>query len=159
MDWFEQGIWKARTMLKSYALKLLCNVDDADDAVQHVMLKAVENRASFERGTNLDAWLMTILKNHVFGKARRGKRVVYTDNLGYADSIVAPDNPERAMIVAEGLDEVFRLKDKQADAVVLAGLGLSYSEMSDQLNAPEGTLKSRINRARVQLAKTGALNG
>ena len=165
MDQFEQGVWASRRLLKNYALKNIGHADDADDLVSQTMVNALANRKRFD-GRNLEGWLMTILKNLIRDRFNKGyrkqkgggprlQRLTYTGELDYADHIVAPENPERAMILAEAWDALLDLPDAQADAVVLAGIGCTYQEMQEITGVAMGTVKSRVHRAHEALA--GAL--
>lgn len=152
MDWFEQGLWKAKTRLKSYAMRLVGNIDDADDAVQHTFMQAVANRGSFVRGTNLDAWLTTILKNHVKTRwKRKDNGIEFTGEPNYADHIPAASDPERNVIVMQGFDAISRLPDDMKYAVVQLGLGMTYTALAAEIGVCDGTVKSRGHRARLKL--------
>jgi RNA polymerase sigma-70 factor (ECF subfamily) len=161
MDWFEHRMWNAKSTLKAFAMKLYRNVDDADDAVQDTMLRAITHRDSFVRGTNMEGWLMTILKNRfrIAKKSGHAKRMTFTDDPRYADHILAADSPERAMIVAETFDAFGAvLVEAQRDTLMLLGLGFSYAQVAAHEDVAEGTVKSRAKRGRERLVEmVGAL--
>lgn len=148
MDDFEAGVWAARAKLKSFAMRLYRNTDDAEDAVQDAMLRALANREKFEAGTNLMGWLGTILMNRFRHRVRREKRVVYTGDARYADHLTASDNPERAVIVSEAFDSLHSLPDVQREAVVQYGLGISYAEQAQREGVSEITVRVRAHRGR-----------
>lgn len=162
MTTFENGLLGAQAMLKRFALSLLRNEDEANDAVQETMLRALANREQFTLGTNLQGWLVTILRNYVRGSKRKGARrdgqfegprILYTDYDNYADHIVDPGNPEKDLIDKETFfGVVCRLPEKWHEAVLRAGLGFSQKEMARDLQIAEGTVKSRVFRARERLA-------
>lgn len=168
MTTFEGGLLDAQVMLKKFALFLVRNEDEANDAVQETICRALVNRDQFEAGTNLDAWLVTILRNYVRSTKRKGwrrgdattaegPRVLFTDNNHYADHLPAPGNPEKDLIDKETfIDTVCRLPEAWYDVTVRAGLGFSQKELSRTLGVPQGTVKSRLHRARMHLAKEAA---
>jgi RNA polymerase sigma-70 factor (ECF subfamily) len=147
------------------AVRLTRNVDDAQDLVQETYLKAIRARERFTRGTNLKAWLYTIL-NNTWRNRRRDEgraRIEYNSDAveqaagGVSGlSTVSVDSPETLLLrgtldtdlkkALEGLPEVFR------EAVWLRDVEeLSYQEIADVLALPIGTVMSRISRGRKQL--------
>lgn len=160
MDWFEQGLWRAKTVLKSFALKLYMNVDDADDAVQQTFVQAIAHRGSFTRGTNLDGWLMTIMMNkfRAMKRSSHAKRMTFTDDPRYSDHVPSADNPERSLIVKEMMAAVDRLPTKMREPIILMGCGCAQAEVAEMLDVPQGSIKSRVFRGREKLVEmTGGL--
>lgn len=156
MDWFEKGIVVQRPMLMRLAMKFYRDVTAAEDAVQDTFMRALANRASFARGSNLAAWLTTILKNAFLAGARRNwnQRVILTGDPGYADHIPSADNPERAIIVSETYSEFeSELVEAQKSTLMLLGLGFTYQQVAEHEDISEGTVKSRAKRGRDRLAE------
>lgn len=155
MDWFEEGICKRRGMLKSFAMKLYRNTEDADDAVQATMLRALANRDRFEQGTNLGGWLMSILKNDAKSKwKRKDHATVYTGDSFYADHVVAAGDPERNLIVAQALSTLSAVKNRGfAEATLMHGMGHAYAEVAKKQSIPINTVKTRVCRGRNALAE------
>lgn len=145
------------------ALRLARNADAAQDLVQDTYLKAFRARHRFAAGTNLKAWLYTILHNTWRNRRRdvARARVEFdsetVEELGEAPGLSSPiENPETLLLRAnlgaelkaalEALPEAFR------EAVWLRDVDeLSYQEIADVLHVPIGTVMSRISRGRKQL--------
>jgi RNA polymerase sigma-70 factor (ECF subfamily) len=146
--------------LRAFAISWTRNVDQAEDLVQETVLRAWDKRASFEPGTNLNAWLFTILRNQHFSQHRRkGREVEDVDGI-YASGLVAlPDQVDRLEMqdMSAALD---RLHPDQREALLLIGAqGLSYEEVAEVTGVALGTVKSRVNRARSRLAALLGLDG
>ena len=143
--------------LKPFAMKLTRDRDDANDLLQETMLKAFTNREKFADGTNLKAWLYTIMKNTFITNyqrmARRNTFIDTTENLHYINSKesiaqnaaygkLAMDDIEAAL---HKLDEVYKTPFK------LYIRGFKYHEIAERLQIPIGTVKNRIHIARKSL--------
>lgn len=146
------------------ALRLTRQADAAQDLVQDTYLKAFRARARFERGTNLKAWLFTILHNTWRNRRRDSarSRVEFdsdtVDHVSEAGTTLAPpgDTPEslllRASLDAELEEALAALPDAFREAVWLRDVeDLSYQEIAGALGVPIGTVMSRISRGRKQL--------
>lgn len=143
--------------LYSFALKLARSRDDAEDLVSDTMLRAIERWEQYHLGTNIRAWLFTILY-HVFvsRKRRIDAREVQQpeDTEGWAlFEAVGEADPEGRFYDSFLDDEITRairaLPDEYRAAVVLSDLqGLRYAEIAEALGVPEGTVKSRLFRGR-----------
>ncbi len=143
--------------LYSFALKLARSRDDAEDLVSDTMLRAFERWEQYHLGTNIRAWLFTILY-HVFvsRKRRIDAREVQppTDADGApAFEPVGEADPEGRFYDSFLDDEIVRaidaLPDEYRAAVVLSDVhGLRYAEIAGILDIPEGTVKSRLFRGR-----------
>ncbi len=154
---FSYSLDKLSSSLKPFAMKLTRDVDDANDLLQDTMVKAFTNRDKFTEGTNLKAWLYTIMKNTFITNyqkmIRRGTFVDTTDNLHYinsSDSLIengaygsfAMDDIQVAI---ENLDEVYKTP------FMMHFRGFKYHEIADKLQIPIGTVKNRIHIARKLL--------
>ena len=123
-------------------------------------LRAISKHEKFEAGTNLAAWLMTILRNLFYSGRRRTQREVEdADGIHAATMISIPDQ-EDAIIVQDLHAALAKLPRGQRDAIMLVGAeGMAYEEAAAALGVNVGTLKSRVNRARNRLAELMGLIG
>ena len=145
--------------LRAFAVSLCGNMERADDLVQETLLKACKNIHTFEEGTNLKAWLFTILRNAYFSEHRRLRREVEdADGIYAAQAAVHPNQPGH-MDMQEFQAALARLPDDQKEALVLVGAaGFSYEEAAEISGCAVGTIKSRVNRARTKLAELLGVN-
>lgn len=138
--------------LRAFARSLTRNRTEADDLVQETLLKALSNIDKFDPGTNLRAWLFTILRNTYYTEIRKRRR----ENDGMAtlaqqDSNMGPGQ-EWAVTLTSLKEALELLPADQREALVLVGAaGLSYEEAADVCGCALGTIKSRVNRARAKL--------
>ena len=146
----------------SFALRLARSRDDAEDLVSDTILRAFERWEQYHLGTNIRAWLFTILY-HVFVSRKRridAREVQQPDDTeGWAlFEAVGEADPEGQFYDSFLDDEVTRairsLPEEYRAAVVLSDLqGLRYAEIAEMLAVPEGTLKSRLFRGRRLLQR------
>ena len=116
-------------------------------------MRAIAHIDSFRPGSNLEAWLFTILRNQFFSECRWRNRLVGDVDGKYAEALtVLPE--QVGWSVAEDLDGAMRkLSPNQRDALLLIGeSGYSCEEAAAILNCGVGTVKSRVHRARIELA-------
>jgi len=139
--------------LRAFALSLTQNSQHADDLVQDTLLKALSNLDKFQEGTNLRAWLFTILRNSFYNDIRYQK---YHQTSPIDD--VAPGNlesratQEKYIEFKDVLKGLNGLVPEQREAIILiAAEGLSYEEAAAVCGCPVGTVKSRLSRARQRL--------
>ena len=141
--------------LYSFALKLARQRDDAEDLVSDTILRAFDRWEQYRLGTNIRAWLFTILY-HVFvsRKRRVDRREVPSDGENWPTvEAIGEADPEGRFYDSFLDDEIVRaiaaLPDEYRSAVVLSDLqGLRYAEVAEALGVPEGTVKSRLFRGR-----------
>src|SRR6186997_3668360 len=88
-DSVRKAVLSAVPSLRAFAISLCGNVDRADDLVQETLLRALANIDSFQPGTNMSAWLFTILRNHFRTEYRKRRREVEDADGGYADRLTA----------------------------------------------------------------------
>ncbi|MBI3932578.1 MAG: sigma-70 family RNA polymerase sigma factor [Acidobacteria bacterium] len=135
--------------------------DEAEDLTQEIFLKVFRSLDKFNRDADFSTWLSSVARNYCIDRYRANKRereVLVEDLLAFDTAPASSGNPHRALedrdrqsFVRKGLDQ---LPEKLREAVVLRDLaGLSYQEMAERLALPEGTVKSRINRGREELAR------
>lgn len=140
--------------LRAFALSLTRNRATADDMMQDAVLKAWTNMDKFQPGTNMRAWLFTILRNNFYSSRRKlNREVADVDNV-FSDTLsVKPDHDGRLQMMdfKSALNE---LPDEQREALILVGAsGFSYEDAADMCGVKTGTIKSRVNRARARLAE------
>ena len=150
----KQAMFAALPHLRAFAISLSGNIDRADDLVQETLLRALTHIHHFERGTNLQAWLFTILRNLFHSDYRKRRREV-EDPDGIMASKVAVMPEQGAKLDFDDLRlAMAKLSPEQREALVLVGAeGLTYEEAAQICNTHIGTIKSRVNRARNRLAQ------
>src|SRR6478672_5667750 len=140
--------------LRAFAWSLSHNGSDADDLVQDTLIKAWTNRDKFEMGTNLRAWLFTILRNTYYTAVVRRRREVRDETGKYAAQLSQSPTQDWSVAVRALQAALQQLPDEHREALVLVGAaGLSYEEAAEICNCALGTIKSRVNRARARLLK------
>ncbi|WP_158044818.1 sigma-70 family RNA polymerase sigma factor [Skermanella pratensis] len=139
-------------MLKRYAMKLARNPPDADDLVQDCLLRALARAHQFEPGTNLPAWLMTILRNLFINRYQRGRRIVEVE-LEPEIAEVSIDAPQvHSVALQDAAMAIQDLKPDQRQLIEKCGVeGISYEDAAAELGVSVGTIRSRLSRARSQL--------
>ena len=143
------------------AYKFTGKHDEAEDLTQEIFLRVFRSLEKFNRDADFSTWLSSVARNHCIDHYRASKRereVLVEDLVAFDLAPASSGNPHRALeerdrrsFVRRGLE---MLPEKLREAVVLRDLqGLSYQEMAERLHLPEGTVKSRINRGREELAR------
>lgn len=154
---FESQIVEFRPKLLRYAMSLCHNVDTAEDLVQTTLLSALTHRDKFATGTNLHAWLSTILRNTYFTAFRKKGREIRESDLPEGSMPVrsVSGNQESAfhMLEVEAVIEKHFPETWKRHVQQLIQ-GNSYVEMAKAESVAEGTIKSRVNRLRVFLRDT-----
>ncbi|HZZ33590.1 MAG TPA: sigma-70 family RNA polymerase sigma factor [Phenylobacterium sp.] len=140
--------------LRAFAWSLCHNRSDADDLVQETLIKAWSNRQRFEPGTNLRAWLFTILRNTYYTAVLRRRREVRDETGEYAGALRSAPSQDWSIALHSLQEAMLKLPDEHREALVLVGAaGLSYEEAAEICGCALGTIKSRVNRARTRLLK------
>jgi len=141
--------------LRAFAVSLCGDRDRADDLVQETLFKAWNHLDSFKEGTNLKAWLFTILRNTYFSERRKRKREVEDADGSYAARLSSRPEQPGHMDMRDFQEALSHLPEDQREALVLVGAaGFSYEEAAEISGCAVGTIKSRVNRARGRLADT-----
>jgi RNA polymerase sigma-70 factor, ECF subfamily len=144
--------------LRAFALSLSRNVDRADDLVQETLLRAFSNWRRFEPDSNLQAWLIIILRNAFYSEQRSRRREVEDGNGAYAKTLVTQAEQGGRLECDKLSKALGRLPYEMREAVLLIGAyGFSYREAASLCDCAIGTIKSRVNRARAYLAAALAL--
>ena len=154
---FSRSLTALLPYTKGYARTLAgSNRDDSslyEDFAQTAMLKAWENRHQFVPGTNLKAWLYTILRNTIVSHRRHYWRERLTDQVDQERQDDSA-NPEQAVAARQSIRRIGLLKQAHQDVLKDLGWdGLSYSQSAARHHVPTGTIKSRVARARTILAQ------
>jgi RNA polymerase sigma-70 factor (ECF subfamily) len=140
--------------LRAFAISLSGNIDRADDLVQGTLLRAIANINSFQPGTNMLAWLFTILRNLFTSEYRKRRREVEDVDGSYLASLTFAPRQHGDLEFKEFLAALAKLPLVQREALLLVGAsGFSYDEAAAICGTPVGTIKSRTNRARTLLAE------
>ena len=139
--------------LRAFAISLSGNVDRADDLVQETILRALANIHSFQPGTNLPAWLFTILRNLFRSEYRKRRREVEDADGSFAQTLKSNPDQIGRIEFQEFREALAQLPQDQREALILVGAsGFSYEEAADICECAVGTIKSRVNRARKKLS-------
>jgi RNA polymerase sigma-70 factor, ECF subfamily len=140
--------------LRAFGASLSGSTQLADDLVQETLLKAWHHAASFTEGTNFKAWLFTILRNTYYSiYRRRGREVQDTDGF-YASQVAVSASQDGHMDLADFRKALIQLPEEQREALIMIGAtGLSYEEAAGICGVAIGTMKSRVNRARMRLSE------
>jgi len=153
-----------RTLVSTYTRRVFAlsyrftgRLDEAEDLTQEIFVKVYENLGRFGDGS-FPAWLMTLARNHAIDHYRSRREDVALD-AGLFESLASPQEgpfhrlarEERKSLVHRGLRS---LPPELRQPLILCDLeGLAYDEVATIMNLPLGTVKSRINRGRIELAK------
>lgn len=141
--------------LRAFANSLCGDPTRADDLVQDTLVKAWSNLEGFEKGSNLKAWLFTILRNTYFSELRKRRREVEDADGALAERMSVMPEQHVHMDLVDFKKAFGSLSDDQKEVLLLVGAeGFSYEEAAEITNAAVGTVKSRVNRARVALNKS-----
>src|SRR6202008_2082362 len=149
-----EAMLSAVPSLRAFAISLSGNVDRADDLVQETLLRALANIHSFQPGTNMSAWLFTILRNLFRSEYRKRRREVEDADGSFAESLKSHPEQLGRVEFQEFRTALAQLPAEQREALILVGAsGFSYEEAADICGCAVGTIKSRVNRARTRLAQ------
>ena len=158
-DVFRDQLIAAIPSLRAFAVSLSGNATRADDLVQETLVKAWANHSSFEPGTNLRAWLYTILRNEFYSQMRKKAREIEDSDGALAARLAVHPGQQGHMDMVDFRKALSLLPDDQREALVLVGAtGLSYEEAAEVCGCAVGTIKSRVSRARSRLAEVMQLD-
>ncbi len=162
LEAFDAIVRKYKDQLLNFAYRFLGNQEEAEDVVQETFLRLYRNKNAYRKIAKFSTWLYTIAGNLAKTELRKRKRrrLVSISDLGYEDKEYEIEdtsaNTERA--VDSALKEEFiqqaisELSNRFKEVIILRDVqGLSYEEVGDILKIPLGTVKSRVNRARLKL--------
>jgi RNA polymerase sigma-70 factor (ECF subfamily) len=140
--------------LRAFARSLTRDASAADDLVQDTVVKAWSNIDKFEAGTNMRAWLFTILRNTFYSlRRKRAREVADVDGVMAGQLSEKPDHDGR-LVMRDFAVAFGEIPDEQREALLLVGAsGFSYEEAAEMCGCKVGTIKSRANRGRKRLAE------
>ena len=146
--------------LRAFAISLCRRSEQADDLVQETVLKAWAKQSSFEPGTNMRAWLFTILRNEFFSQMRKAGREVQDSEGYFTDNVAVHPSQFGSMDLADFKRALDQLPADQREAVILIGAsGFAYEEAAEICGCAVGTIKSRVNRGRTRLQELLSVSG
>ena len=146
--------------LRAFARSLCGTPHNADDLVQETMIKAWKNQASFAEGSNLKAWLLTILRNTYLSERRKRKNEVEDQDGILASQLSVHGEQSGHMDMIDFSNAFAKLPDDQREALILIGAeGFFYEEAALMCGCAVGTMKSRVNRARGRLCDMLGIEG
>ncbi|MDN5212246.1 RNA polymerase sigma factor [Fulvivirgaceae bacterium BMA12] len=154
---FDHKIIGLQPTLKLYTRRFTANKEESEDLLQDTILKALSNKDKFTQNTNFKAWLYTIMKNTFINKYRKeAKAKTHLDNTKdfYYLNVADPHtfaSPGAGMEYGEVLDMMSNLKDIYLTPFKMYFNGYKYHEISEEMNIPLGTVKTRIFYARQYL--------
>lgn len=140
--------------LRAFAISLARNSATADDLVQDTLVKAWTNIDRFNPGSNMRAWLFTILRNTYYSLRRKRRREVEDTDGALSGALAQKPDHDGRLHMRDFNTAFAQLNDEQREALVLVGAsGFSYEEAAEMCGVKTGTIKSRVNRARTRLAE------
>ncbi len=153
---FKNEVKTATIVLKPHAMKLTRDINDAEDLIQETIVRALINKDKFQEGTNIRAWLFTIMKNIFINdyrkKSKRNTVIDTTENLYYLNSSSTISNAgERTFVMNDIRNALLKISNELRVPFMMHYKGYKYHEIAEQLNLPLGTVKSRIFFARKEL--------
>jgi RNA polymerase sigma-70 factor (ECF subfamily) len=153
MSEFHQLIKEQIPPLRRYARALTSNRERGDDLVQDTLMRALVKEHLWQPGTNLRAWLFTIMHNQHVNTVRHGMRdAAAVDVEQVSATLVATTDPTASCQLRELDRALSRLPLGQRQVILLVGLeGMSYDDAAEILGVPIGTIRSRLSRGRQTL--------
>ncbi|QCR22917.1 RNA polymerase sigma factor [Pontibacter sp. SGAir0037] len=155
---FNNKVQHVAQTLRPAAINLTKDLDDAKDLVQETLLKALSNRDKFKAGTNLKAWLYTIMRNTFINNynkiTKRSSNVDSGDYLLYSnadDSFITQNKGVATFVMQDIRKAIAGLNKDHRTPFIMYYVGYKYVEIADRLQIPIGTVKNRIHIARKEL--------
>jgi RNA polymerase sigma-70 factor, ECF subfamily len=140
--------------LRAFAISLTGSVERADDLVQDTIVRALGFIDRFEPGTNLQAWMFTILRNQFHSTYRKRKREVEDADGIFASKLTTIPDQDARLEFDDFQTALAQISPDQREAILLIGAeGFTYEEAAVICGTKVGTIKSRVNRARTRLAE------
>ena len=140
--------------LRALAVSMSGSWSVADDLVQETLVKAWAHADSFAPGSNMRAWLVTILRNTFFSHYRKSAREVQDSDNVHAEQTPVKGEQEATVSMGDVQRALNKLAPEHREILLMIGIAeLSYEETAEICNIAVGTVKSRLNRARVKLAE------
>ena len=150
---FERDMIALLPVLRAFSRSLCGRQGIADDMVQNALVNAWRARDRFEPGSNMKAWLFTIVRNEFYSHARRAWRETHYDAAQSEAVPSAPNEQQWSMELGDMARALRKLPATQREALVMvAAGGVSYEDAAKISGVAIGTVKSRVARARAALA-------
>ena len=146
-------ILEAIPHLRAFAISLTGDVDRADDLVQEAIVRGLSHLDKFTPGTNMQAWLFTILRNQFHSAYRKRRREVEDPDGQYAARRATAPAQNGHLDLEDLRVALLRLPVEQRETVLLVAGGISYEEAAQICGVAIGTIKSRVNRARSGISE------
>ena len=157
---FTRQVQETTVSLRPAAITLTRDAEDARDLVQETLLKALTNRDKFKAGTNLKAWLYTIMRNTFINNynkiTKRSSRVDASDYFQYYttdENFITYNQATATFTMADINQAINSLSEDFRKPFMMYYIGYKYLEIAEQLQIPIGTVKNRIHIARKALKK------
>jgi len=151
-DTFRTDLLSAIPVLRGFAMSLCGDAVASDDLVQETLLRAWANGHLFRPGTNMGAWLCTILRNQFYTAMRRRMREVEDADGEYARQLSESASQEGVVALKRLCAALVSMPKAQRQALIMVGAeGCTYEEAAKRLGCRVGTIKSRVSRARGRL--------
>jgi len=155
VDQFNHNYAQNVKAIHNFAIKLTSNVADADDLVQETLMKAFKSMHTFRPDSSFKSWAFTILKNTFntqYRKKRRMKKVnAHIEDFALSNSYAVRNDAISQLKIREIKSCIRELSDKCNEPFSLYLKGYQYNEIAEELDIPIGTVKSRLNYARIKL--------
>ncbi|MEY4984000.1 MAG: hypothetical protein RIR62_2266 [Pseudomonadota bacterium] len=140
--------------MRAFAISLTRNMAAADDLVQDAVVKAWSSFDKFEPGTNMRAWLFTILRNTFYSGVRKRRRDVADPEGVHTASLFEKPAHDGRLAMTDFMVAFNQLSPVHREVLILVGAsGFSYEEAAEMTGVAVGTVKSRASRARLRLAE------
>jgi len=156
---FETHLISLIPVFEKFAIKFTGNSAAADDLIQETLVKAWAHRATFQSGTNMQAWLYTIMRNTHHTTMRKKSSHERATDMNTIDLMLrgqekyAINDGPRAIEMRRLSDALEHLPPDHREILIAHMLEMTIAEMSVRFNIPEGTVKSRLFRAQAKLRK------
>ena len=159
-SYFSDEILRALPRLRGFAIALSGSVVRADDLVQETLVKAWTGRESFARGTNMNAWLLTILRNEFITERRKRRREVEDVDGRHAAALACHPDQDDYLELQDCTAALANMRPDQREALLLVAVeGLSFEQAAKICDVPIPTFKNRVYRGRDRLAQLLGLGG
>ncbi|WP_374371200.1 sigma-70 family RNA polymerase sigma factor [Dongia sp.] len=155
-DTFQNQLVATLPAMTAFAVMLTRNRPSADDLVHDTVVRALSREELFTPGTNLKAWLFTIMRNLHINNLRAGhrSRIVDIDDDLLPNLASAAPNQEHRLVLKELFQAIGGLNQDQQEVLSLVvGQDMSYEEAAEICGCPIGTIRSRLARARRELER------
>ncbi|WP_230426590.1 RNA polymerase sigma factor [Paragemmobacter aquarius] len=140
--------------MRAFAISLTRNMAAADDLVQDSIVKAWSSFDKFEPGTNMRAWLFTILRNTFYSGVRKRRRDMPDPDGVHTASLFEKPAHDGRLAMNDFMVAFNQLSPVHREVLILVGAsGFSYEEAAEMTGVAVGTVKSRASRARLRLAE------